>query len=118
MGDLLMRNLRDLAALEVDDHSLGGEAADEIERLRADQADWRNGVELIASALGEANPSDLSCVRLSEIALSLRAKVEELKAAWEAEARANGELERRIEELEREKHPEISVTYPAAGAVG
>ena len=49
---------------------------DEVERLRADQRDWRKGVELIASGLGEKNPTDLCCVRLSEVAMKLRAALE------------------------------------------
>lgn len=43
-----------------------------IDALKHDQAQWRKGVELIASALGEKNPPNLSCVRLAEVALQLR----------------------------------------------
>ena len=46
---------------------------DEVEQLRADLADWRKGVELIASGLGETNPPDLCAVRLNEKAMTLRA---------------------------------------------
>ena len=54
----------------------------------------------------------------------LHKRIEELKAAWEAEVRANGELERRIEELEREKDapmgvckcPSIYITTESASA--
>ena len=56
----------------------------QLEALQADQQDWRNGVALIASALGERNPKDLSCVRISENALSIRAKVEEQRVHMEA----------------------------------
>ena len=52
--------------------------------LHVDQQGWRNGVALIASALGERNPKDLSCVRISENALSIRAKVEEQRVHMEA----------------------------------
>lgn len=47
-----------------------------IAPLLKDQEDWRKGVELIASALGEKNPPDLSCVRIANIALEMRAKLE------------------------------------------
>jgi hypothetical protein len=40
--------------------------------LLFDQADWRKGVALIASALGEENPPDLSCVRLADKVLRIR----------------------------------------------
>ena len=50
----------------------------EIDGLRKDQRDWRNGVELIASGLGDHEPKDLSCVRLSEVALTMRADKERL----------------------------------------
>ena len=47
----------------------------ERDRLKADQQDWRKGVALIASALGD--PADnLSCVRIAEIGLTLRANLE------------------------------------------
>lgn len=52
----------------------------EITALRADVRDWRNGVELIASALGDAEPADLSCVRISELALETRARAETAEA--------------------------------------
>jgi hypothetical protein len=35
-------------------------------------SDWRKGVGLIASALGEANPPDLCCVRLADKILRIR----------------------------------------------
>lgn len=41
-------------------------------------------MELIASALGEQNPKDLSCVRLSEVALSIRAEAEALRAQFKS----------------------------------
>lgn len=50
----------------------------ERDLLKADQADWRKGVELIASGLGERDPQDLCCVRLHEVALKLRADMESL----------------------------------------
>jgi hypothetical protein len=47
----------------------------ELRTLQQDQADWRKGVAFIASALGD--PADnLSCVRIGEIALSLRVRLE------------------------------------------
>ena len=48
---------------------------DEVERLDADQQDWRKGVAFIASCLGD-DGTNLSCVRLGEIALELRARLE------------------------------------------
>jgi len=51
----------------------------EVAQLEAGQQDWRKGVELIASALGEHNPPNLSCVRIAEIALELRAENERLQ---------------------------------------
>jgi chromosome segregation ATPase len=51
----------------------------ERDALKADQQDWRKGVELIASALGDP-AHDLSCVRLNEVALVLRAERDALKA--------------------------------------
>lgn len=48
-----------------------------IAELEADQSDWRKGVELIASALGESTPPNLSCVRLSEVVLKLRVALEQ-----------------------------------------
>lgn len=53
----------------------------EAAALRADQADWRKGVALIASALGENDPPDMCCVRLSRIALKQRAEIERLRVA-------------------------------------
>jgi hypothetical protein len=50
----------------------------EVTLLKSDQNDWRKGVELIASALGESDPPNLSCVRIAENALKLRAKLERL----------------------------------------
>lgn len=47
-----------------------------IAELEADQADWRKGVALIASALGEKDPPDLSCARIAEVALNMRAALE------------------------------------------
>lgn len=59
--------------------------------LRADQQDWRKGVALIASSLGEKDPSNLCCVRISEIALTLRAEVERLREAVEWACNSLGE---------------------------
>ena len=64
------------------------------DELHSKIADWRKGVELIASALGEINPSDLSCARIAEAVLTLRAErdaaVEEaVSKAW-AEHGATG----------------------------
>jgi hypothetical protein len=56
------------------------EMADTIERLLADQDDWRKGVELIANGLGESDPPNLSCVRLFEKVLKLRVRLEKLEA--------------------------------------
>lgn len=53
--------------------------AQEIERLKADQADWRKGVALIASALGDKD-DNLSCVRIAHVALEQRAKLEAAEA--------------------------------------
>lgn len=50
----------------------------ERDTLRADQEDWRKGVALIASALGEADSPNLSCVRLADVALRMRAALEEI----------------------------------------
>ena len=54
-------------------------ARENIGRLEKDQADWRKGVELIASALGETDPPNLSCARLSEEVLHREAKIERLE---------------------------------------
>lgn len=53
----------------------GGLSA-ELARLRADQQDWRKGVALIASALGDKD-DNLSCVRIAEVALALRSRLEQ-----------------------------------------
>lgn len=45
----------------------------EVERLKADQDDWRKGVELIAAAAGYRGP-DLSCVGIAEHIMALLAK--------------------------------------------
>lgn len=50
-----------------------------IRQLERDQADWRNGVDLIASALGVTGPGRLSCAGLAEEALKLRAELEGLR---------------------------------------
>jgi hypothetical protein len=55
--------------------SCGSSKFDEVGKLN----DWRRGVELIASALGEKSPSDLSCVRLAERILELRAELEQYR---------------------------------------
>ena len=52
------------------------ESKREIARLKEDQNDWRKGVELIASALGEKDPPDLCAVRIAGVALELRARLE------------------------------------------
>jgi hypothetical protein len=52
-----------------------------IAELEADQRDWRKGVELIASSLGEFAPANLSCVRIAEVALGVRAEAEQLAEA-------------------------------------
>lgn len=62
----------------------------EATALRADQADWRKGVALIASALGEKEPSDLCCVRLSRIALEQRAESERRATPKPVEPPAGG----------------------------
>lgn len=50
------------------------------EALREDQNDWRKGVELIASSLGEKDPPDLCCVRIGQVALEVMATNERLEA--------------------------------------
>lgn len=50
-----------------------------VAELERDQRDWRKGVELIASVLGESNPPDLFCGRLAEMVLKLRADSERLE---------------------------------------
>jgi hypothetical protein len=42
------------------------------EKLEKVAGMWRVGVLLIASSLGEANPPDLSCVRLADKVLRIR----------------------------------------------
>lgn len=54
--------------------------SNKVAALQQDQADWRKGVSLIASALGDHEPKDLSCVRLANLALELRAENERLAA--------------------------------------
>jgi len=56
-----------------------------VEALVAVHQDWRKGVELIASGLGESNPPNLSCVRLKDVALKLRVEVDRLKQALTVE---------------------------------
>ena len=56
------------------------EAWAEVVALRADQADWRKGVGLIASSLGVKT---LSCSHLAEAALGLRAENERLQGIKE-----------------------------------
>lgn len=69
----------DARAREIE-HSIRADRAEaERDRLKADQQDWRKGVALIASALGD-KADDLSCVRIAEIALTLRAALEEAHA--------------------------------------
>ncbi len=51
--------------------------AQEIADLKADQQDWRKGVALIASSLGDKS-DNLSCVRIAEVALEMRAEAEEV----------------------------------------
>ena len=62
-----------------------------VRELKKDQADWRKGVALIASALGEKDPPDLCCVRLSRVALEMRAALE--RATLERAARPHAELQ-------------------------
>lgn len=75
---------------EVEDlHGADNAALNENAALRADQADWRKGVDLIASALNP-RPKTLSCVEIHERVLALRAEVERyarLDRLW-AEQRA------------------------------
>lgn len=52
---------------------------DELTRLRQDQADWRKGVALIASYLGDP-AENLSCARIAELALQMRARLEDAEA--------------------------------------
>ena len=44
--------------------------------LKLDQEDWRKGVALIASALGEKNPPDLCCSRLADAIFYYRQRLE------------------------------------------
>jgi hypothetical protein len=50
-----------------------------VATLEADQRDWRKGVDLIQSALGDKD-ANLCCVRLAEAALTMRAKLEQAEA--------------------------------------
>jgi hypothetical protein len=53
------------------------EARERVRLLEVDQADWRKGVALIASALGEKDPNpNLCCVRISRVALEQRSALE------------------------------------------
>lgn len=70
-GDLDQRIRRIAAALSA--------LTAERDRLRADQQDWRKGVAFIASCLGD-HDSNLSCVRIGEIALRQRADLESVSA--------------------------------------
>ena len=50
-----------------------------IAELEEDRFDWRKGVDFIRTCLGDDDPN-LSCVRLGEIVLTMRAKIERLEA--------------------------------------
>ena len=45
----------------------------EVARMKKDQGDWRKGVGLIASALGEVTPINLCCSRIADEVLEFRA---------------------------------------------
>ena len=51
-------------------------AMEERAWFKQDADDWSKGVALIASALGEQNPPDLCCSRIADVALKLRAALE------------------------------------------
>jgi hypothetical protein len=53
----------------------------EVAALKKDQSDWRKGVALIASALGERDPKDLSCVRFADACLELGSRLAEIEKA-------------------------------------
>ena len=61
-------------------HAMNAKLRDENERLKADQSAWRKGVGLIAAALGENAPPNLSCVRIAHAVFTLDAKVEDAAA--------------------------------------
>lgn len=69
----------------------------EIAKLRADQQDWRKGVAFIASALRD-DGSNLSCVRLGELALTRLAKLEVAEADLAALRAEHEQLRQRSDE--------------------
>ena len=71
----------------------------EVERLTTDQGDWRKGVALIASALGEHEPPDLCCVRIAELALGQRAALEQAEADRDAARAELAETQRKLAAL-------------------
>lgn len=82
---------------------------EEVSALRDDQRDWRKGVSYIASALGEVDPPDLSCVRLGNAVLSLRAERDREVERGIVLKRQRDEWRRRAE------HAEAEVEYLAGG---
>ena len=59
----LTERLREMAAFKHDDLSLGSEAADEIDRLTAENARLRAALEGIAG--GQSNPGQIACNALA-----------------------------------------------------
>ena len=51
---------------------------DGVKAVEADREDWRNGVDLIATALGVTGPGRLACAALAEQALEFRAELRRL----------------------------------------
>jgi hypothetical protein len=66
--------------------------ADQRDLLKKDQEDWRKGVELISSSLGEREPMNLCCVRLAELALTIRSESETKSAQLTAANAENARL--------------------------
>ena len=56
------------------------EMEEERDALKYDQGQWRKGVALICSSLGEHNPDNLSCVRISTMALKKMVELEQATA--------------------------------------
>jgi len=51
---------------------------DGVKAVEADREDWRNGVDLIATALGTTGPGRLACAALAEEILELRSELRRL----------------------------------------
>ena len=72
------------AAAQERDRQIAAQA-EEIRKLKADQSDWRKGVGLIASSLGDKN--QFSCSHLAMKALTIRAENESLRASLKPESK-------------------------------